>query len=482
MKFLFIHITILLTAVLIVSCVKDETFTDNPTYMLSFSEDSVKFDTVFTTIGSATKELIVYNTNSQAICLPSVHLASGGTSGFRINVDGLSGTNFSDVEILHKDSIYVFVEVTLSPEQSESQDAITDSIQFTLPNGKVQNLILQAYGQNVIIMKAQHISSDTVLSSNIPYLIYDSLVVDQGVTLEITPGTTLYFHDKASLEVHGTIKAKGTLSDPITFRGDRLDKLLWYVPYDHVDALWNGIHIYETSLDNELNYCDIHSGNYGVRVDGANVGTSLLLTNSIIHNVAGHGLDLFCCNTEIGNCQITNAKGNCVNIIGGSNQFYFNTIAQFYPWDACGHALYFANVINDTAYSVNNLGFEGCIITGMAKDELFGTRVDDESIAFNYEFKHCLVLTDTTSIDFSRFVGCVFEGDTAISKRHNFVSVINHDYSSDFHLDSISRARGIAVVDFKIPPRYLTDHDGWNRPELSDAGCYQFLRRQEDDH
>lgn len=461
------------------SCMKDESFSDEPGMLLSFSADTVSFDTVFTSIGSATQELIVYNDNDKGVRLTSVRLASGGNSGFRVNVDGLYGTQFADVEIGHEDSIFVFVEVTVNPQKSDSPVLISDSLLFTLPGGVTQRIILEAYGQDVIVMRGEHFRNDTVLSSKRPYLIYDSLVVDSNTTLSIEPGATLYFHDKAGLDVHGTLKAKGTLEKPITFRGDRLDKLLWYLPYDQVDALWNGIHIFGGSTDNELEFCDIHSGCFGIRVDGTADSQSLTLMNSVVHNVAGHGLDLNYCAAMVGNSQITNSMGNCVNVTGGVVNFCFSTIAQFYPWSECGHALYFTNIKNDTIYPLHELAFRNCIVTGYEDDEIFGTRVENNDADFNYFFANSLVLTDSNAVDMERFVDCVFESDTAFSKKHNFrrLTIPNKDYSCDFRLDSISKARGIGEY---ISDQYALDRNGIARPnEHPDAGCYQFEGIQE---
>ncbi|EJW99407.1 hypothetical protein EVA_12486, partial [gut metagenome] len=91
----------------------DENYSTNPTHRLSFSTDTLSFDTVFSTIGSATKQFMIYNHNSDPLNIESIMLASGEATGFRINVDGRKGSNFNNVGILAKDSLYVLVEVTV---------------------------------------------------------------------------------------------------------------------------------------------------------------------------------------------------------------------------------------------------------------------------------------------------------------------------------------------------------------------------------
>lgn len=121
-------IIILMSVLGIAACTNEESFTVSSGACLEFSTDTVSFDTIFTSIGSSTQRMKVYNRNSKGIRISSAYLASGGTSGFRVNIDGQSGTTFSDVEIYNKDSIYVFVEVTVDPHDSDSPVLVEDSL------------------------------------------------------------------------------------------------------------------------------------------------------------------------------------------------------------------------------------------------------------------------------------------------------------------------------------------------------------------
>ena len=59
---------------------------DDSSLKLSFSCDTLRFDTVFTEQGSATLQLMVYNRNANALLIDRVGLQSG--TSFRVNVDG----------------------------------------------------------------------------------------------------------------------------------------------------------------------------------------------------------------------------------------------------------------------------------------------------------------------------------------------------------------------------------------------------------
>ena len=177
--------------------------------------------------------------------------ASPATSGFRINVDGRKGDNFDNVRIAAKDSMYIFVEVTVNPNGKDQPLLIQDSIVFTY-NSVKQTVLLEACGQDVKLIKGgQTLSEDTKLTAERPYLIYDSLMIDKGVTVNIEEGTTFYMHDKAKIIVDGTIIANGTMDKPIVFRGDRLDFILDILPYDRTPGQWEGI-VFECRLLAEM--------------------------------------------------------------------------------------------------------------------------------------------------------------------------------------------------------------------------------------
>lgn len=64
------------------------------------------------------------------------------------------------------------------------------------------------------------LKEDTVFYSySSPYIIGSSLKVPKGVTLSIEDGTVIRFEDKASMLVEGSLKANGTKSGGITFKG-----------------------------------------------------------------------------------------------------------------------------------------------------------------------------------------------------------------------------------------------------------------------
>src|SRR5690606_28614080 len=143
--FLFFTVAALVVFTLLFqsSCRKEQFGNGN----ISFTIDTLTFDTVFTSLGSTTKYFKVFNTDNKAVKVSDIRLMRLVGNQFRINVDGVNGDQFSDIEIPAKDSIYVFVEVTVNPNDQSTPFVIVDDVVFTI-NDKVSTVHLQAFGQN----------------------------------------------------------------------------------------------------------------------------------------------------------------------------------------------------------------------------------------------------------------------------------------------------------------------------------------------
>lgn len=462
---------------LLSSCNDELHYSTNPADRLGFSSDTVSFDTIFTTIGSSTRILKVYNPNDKPIQIVSLTLRDPETSGFRINVDGQFGTRFSDLDVREKDSMYIFVEVTVNPQQRDNPIQIRDSLVFQLSNGTEQRVQLMAYGQDVIILRGKIIDNDTTLTAERPFLIYDSLRVNENSLLTLRAGTRLHFHDKVQMRIYGRLKAEGTLQAPVVFRGDRLDKMFDGLPYDRVPGQWGGVYFGKFSFENELNYVDIHGGNFGIKCDTSFTDiTKLRLSNSVIHNVKGDGLSLIFCKSFIANSQITNALNNCVYILGGESDFVHCTIANHYNWDIRkGKSLYFSNVSDSVVFPLKRASFKNCLITGSGEDDLQGVHADSVQFPladnFAYEFTHCVI----NSKDEGKpgFINVKWE--TKEEKNKDFLYIGKTDYEYDFRLDSVSPAVNYGRRDDALA--YPLDRQGRSRlsDEAPDAGCYEWM-------
>src|SRR6185436_8291440 len=327
------------------SCRKEDDFkTDAIT--LDFSEDTIMFDTVFTTIGSTTGYLTVYNNESKAIKISSIRLAKGNASSYRMNVDGVATRNATDVEIGPKDSLFIFIEITIDPTNSNTPFLVTDSILFET-NGSLQDVDLVAFGQNahfftptgnfggiqysVIPCNANAAVWDSIL----PYVIYGYAVVDSGCKLTINKGTKVHFYQNSGLWVFqgGTLKVKGSYDQPVIFEGTRLE-----LAYDDVPGQWDRIWINEGygTDSNVIDWAIIKNGFIGLQpenlftVFGQNL-RKLRVTNTIIKNMSGFGIlsrdyTIHGVNDLIFNC----GQYAAAFTIGGSYDFLHCTFANYW--------------------------------------------------------------------------------------------------------------------------------------------------------
>ncbi len=427
------------------SCDDDEAYTTSPSALLAFSADTIRFDTVFTTIGSATQLFKVYNRGDEPMMLSSIRLAGRGETGFRVNVDGLSGTEFTDVEVRDDDSLYVFVEVTVDPRNEDNPFLLRDSLQFLLQSGICQQVQLEAYGQDMIVLRGTVFSTDTTLTGERPHVVYDSLVVDSNATLSLSEGVRLHFHNGAFVRVYGTLKAEGSVERPVVFRGDRLDRMFDDLPYDRLDNQWGGITLSASSFDNYLNHVDIHSGSWGIRCDSsASDRNKLTIENSVIHNVAGNALSAVGGRLWIGNSELTNAGSHCLKVRGGDVQVVHSTLANFYPWAYRGAALSLSN----EWCPLTRADFRSSIVTGYSSNELMLMRDKVDTLAFNFRFSHCLLNIPADSIGADTLPDGRYYRVRIDSLGHdvnritNFPSIDTDIFYYDFSLDSLSQAVG----------------------------------------
>jgi hypothetical protein len=291
---------LLVFAVAISSCRKDHQIDDNPSLKLEFSTDSIIFDTVFTTVGSITRYLKVYNRHDNALNISTIRLLGGTSSNYRINIDGTPGVQENDVTIAENDSLFLFVRVTIDPGNQNLPFVVSDEVLF-ITNGNEQSVVLAAWGQD-----AHYIIADKTIGNlrykivaaedsavtwpaDKPYLVYGYAVVDSTGSLNIEAGAQIHFHNQSGLWVYkgGSLKVMGSKEKPVVFQQDRLEPYFRDLP-----GQWDRIWLNEGSIDNEINYAVIRNGFIGLQAETLQepMGNQLLLTNTIIENMSGIGI------------------------------------------------------------------------------------------------------------------------------------------------------------------------------------------------
>ena len=482
----------------------EDHYSTNPTLRLSFSADTLSFDTIFSAVGSATRQFMIYNKNQEPLNIESIMLASGEATGFRMNVDGRKGSYFDNVGIQADDSMYVFVEVTVDPNGGNQPLLIQDSVLFTV-NGTRQSVLLEAYGQDVHLCKGGvTLHGDTTLAADRPYLVYDSLVVAPDAQLRIEPGTTFYLHDKANLIVHGTMLAQGTLEQPITFRGDRLDYILNDIlPYDRTPGQWGGICLKPESYGNVWSYVEMRNATTGLRCEASTPDhPKLTISDSRLTNSSGDLLLAINCDITASNSEFSNAGGSTLALIGGKYAFAHCTVANFMsltqrvtadeetPLDSKSlYLLHNARFEEGGPYPITQARFDNCIIDGSytASDLDEGGEIEisaDRVIAskagnlpdFDFRFNHCVLKAQAT--EDSRFTDNLF---TRESPSYRMTGGKANKYTYDFRPDSATTL-GVGKADPEVAKRYPTDRYGISRlgNESGPAiGAYEFTPEEE---
>ncbi len=432
---------------LMVSCADGDVFSTASSVRLSFSADTLMMDTVFSKIGTPTYSLTVYNRSGESLRCGSIRLQNGNQTGFRVNVDGeylSSSTGYlvNNVEVRKGDSLRVFVELTAAENGVLAPQLVEDNLVFTLESGVQQMVNLRAYTWDTTTLTNATISSDTTINSpERPVVVYGSLRVDSAATLTIAAGTTLYFHSSASLDVYGTLLCAGTAGSEVTLRGDRLDNMFSYLPYDNVSGQWQGVTFRSSSYNNELSYTDLHGAMDGIVCDSSDVSkVKLQLYNSTVHNCQGYGLKAINSVVDMRNSQLSNTLNDCVAIYGGCAMLLHCTLAQFYPFDSNrGAALRYANFLDDSIYPLYQMDCINSIVTGYADDVIMGEATDSTTY-YTYRFINSILRTPEVEDSTETYIQNVIWEPESNQVESNKTNNTSSAYSASTGSDSSANA------------------------------------------
>lgn len=474
---------IIVMTVIVYSCHKDTVIDKNPSLKLSFSSDTIIFDTVFTTLGSATQRLMVYNPSGNAVNISNIMLAGGSNSPYRINVNGMSGDDFKDIELNGRDSLYIFARVTIDPNDFNNPYVVEDSLLF-LTNGNEQKVKLVAWGQN-----ANYILADTYIegfppfkvvadsletvhwTSEKPYVIYGYAVINSYGKLIIDEGARIYFHKNSGLWAYtdGVLKVYGTLENPVTFQGDRLEAF-----YDDLPGQWDRIWLMEgrQGEDHEISNAVIKNGFIGIQAESflRPAENKVTLKNVIIENMTGIGILSRRFNITGANTVVANCGGYCLAFTGGGYyDFRQSTFANYWPYSVRNTPAVFINNYlpdsNDQPVPFPmNFSLGNSIIYGFNRNEFETDMVSGADSL--YYLNNCILKTEyqvSNSINYN---------DILKNQDPKFMDYQENDY----RLDTLSPAIGYGNPDIAATVPF--DILGNPRTEHYDLGAYQFMPGQ----
>lgn len=489
----------LLLSLFFSSCNKEESFLTGGAVTLEFSTDTLRFDTVFTELGSATRSIRVYNRNDRPVRIARISLKGGSTSLFRLNVDGDPGDVAEDVEIRANDSLWIFTEVTIDPDQplSVSPFVVGDDIQF-ITGDKEQVVHLEAWGQNANYLPNRFSQGvPSLLSCDFgevtwddpkPYVIYGELFID-SCALNIPAGARIYVHGGIARNDlfggtfndgmiwvldQGQIRIKGTPDNPVIVQGDRLEE-----SFAEESGQWTGLILGKGSRGNTIEYATIKNSIFGVYVDSA---ATLTTRNSQFYNTASSGIIGFHSSITAENCLVYNNFSNSVQLIhGGNYRFTYCTVASYgVNASALGMSNFFCY---DGQTSCQDLGvnalrarFINSIFFGSRRDELVLSDISGGSDPglFDVRFQNCVVRTDELLEQQDGLYADFYETicDPCINGDRD-TPVFADPNEDDYRLDSMSVAIGQARP-IRFPEPITVDLENKKRDEeMPDVGCFE---------
>lgn len=446
----------------ITGCIEDG-FTTAPSDQPAFAGDTLDLGLIFTDEPSPTKRMVVYNRHNKGLNISRIAISGSEAEHFRINVDGRSGTSFENVEIRAKDSIFVLVEATLPENATPKATEINASLDFTT-NGVTRSVVLAATGQNVRRLKAVTLDKDTRLTAELPYQIYDSLVVAPDATLTIEPGTTLHFHDKAMLIVRGRLLSEGTPELPVNMCGDRTGNVVTDISFDIMSNQWTGVFFTAGSAGNVISYTDIRNTTQGVTAELADI----TLINSRLHNSGSCVLETYHSHIRALGCEFAEAADGLVYLQGGEHLFSGCTFANNYLFSAIsGPAIYMAHVSSDpktggddgSGLPYMKAEFNNSIIYGLGKDFSHGSLAGTD-----VRVRRCLIKSEGS--DDEEFLDCLWDEDP-------LYYTVREDYLFDYRLKPESPAIGAAYP--SLYPADFPPTDRYGQPRRGDLGAYTFV-------
>jgi hypothetical protein len=460
---------------------------------LSFSKDTVYLDTVFTNIGSSTYNLKVYNKSNKNISIPFIGLGRGENSFYRLSVDGIPGKVFENVEILAKDSLYIFIETTINYSQV-TNPIYTDSIVFdngeNLQDVKLVTLVKDAHflypskDSNGFIEKISigttadgedlevngfYLQDNTTFTNEKPYIIYGYCAVPENKTLIIEPGAKIHFHANSGLIVskNSTLIIDGELNKQVFIEGDRLEP-----QFSEIPGQWGAIWLRAGSKNNSIKNTIIKNASAGIIADsiGNHATPTLIIKNSQIYNSSNYGILGRETNIYGENIVINNSgQSSLACTIGGTYNFVHSTFANF--WNnsfrqspsVLINNFYTYNKDNKEIVQVRDLhaaNFTNCIIDGNSNIELLVDKV--EGTVFNYSFKNNLIRFKDLN-DPIHYIDNIFNGNP------NFKSPTTNKLIIGENSNAIKK--GSEEGRFLVPNDIL----GVLRTSPADIGAYQHI-------
>jgi hypothetical protein len=383
-----------------------------------------------------------------------------------MNVDGVAGFQFKNLEMEANDSLHVFVQVNVNPSAGNLPFIIRDSIEVEY-NGNKRKVQLEAWGQNAHFFRDKVVTANETWNNDLPYVILGSLTVNQNQILTINKGCRIYVHADAPILINGSLQINGLkdTADRVYFRGDRLDE-----PYKDFPGGWPGIYLLANSRDNIFNYAVIKNAYQAIGIEdpATNANPKLILNESVIDNAYDAGIISLNSSIRARNCLISNCGKNILLAKGGDYQFTHCTAATWgNPYiEHKNPVLLVSNFItvNNNPVTANlNAVFRNCIFwgeNGLVDNEVVVLKSGSTAFNVNFDYNLWKVQTTPANITSNQIINNQVPQFDSINTSRNYY---------DFRLKATSPA-----INKGTNAGVITDLDGKPRPiGLPDLGCFE---------
>ena len=483
-KGLFIWLAAIAALMYFGSCKKDTLMTNGGA--IRYGVDTFRFDTVFTKQGSSTRTLKIFNDERQKLKISSLRFKNGSNSRFYMNVNGTAGKSVTDVEVLAKDSMYVFLGVNIDPGNENDPFLVYDELIATV-NGSDFTLPVYAYGQNAVYIVDSVLETQTWDDPK-PYVIIKNALVAENATLTIPAGARIYVHADSRLFVQGSLKIQGTLDHPVVFQGDRLDRLIYIGDHFGVSGEWGGIYFLSSSKNNEINYATLINGGASTKIGaGATMAAAIQLdslgdgnpklriTNTRIINSQGYGILAFKSHMYAENLLVAESGSENIALLEGGTYTINNSTFSSYGWKFLqrnnSRVATFTNflAIDQNTYRGTplTLHMNNCIIWGSYEGELLCAKVNDYPATINIR-NSLLKYKDEDMESFTNLENIIRNQDP-LFKVIPLSGGVNYN-EWDFRLQEQSPAKYSGATAGTL----TTDLLGIPRNSPPSMGCYEF--------
>ncbi len=469
----------LLICRIIISCGKPETARPGA---LAFSADSIKFDTLFTTVKSPTQRFRIYNRSNNRIKIDRISIRNGEQSEFRMLADGITGQSITNYELAAGDSMLLLFTLKSQQRNNTAEDRlIIESGSFR------EEIVLIAYVLDAWFLQNQIVYQDSIITAEKPLVIDGYLLVPEGVTLTIVPGAQLYFTSlrmppyyetfASQLVVGGKLLVQGNVNQKVIFSSYRFDTDNYY---SEGSGQWQGLRFLTTSQGSILTHAIIKNAAIGIQIDSSALSTTepkVTLNKCEIRNMSNHGIFILGFDKNIStttapsilatNTLIYNIGQYAIGIFGGGYQRFVNcSFITGNPEYGTGKqtlALQNYLVYNDangaevTEFYPLFSQFINCIAWGFEKEEI---GIDFKgALTKEVWFRNCLLKTERSDIPTTpdeQISGTIRGAANLLNLDPKFVKPSDRNY----RLSAESPARGKGVSswsDLSIPSEDLSE-------------------------